>query len=716
MIEKTAAPRRAARGLLCAAILTAVTSGALASHIGESLLLDQQLVSATNQLVAALSQWERGSGAQRDAGVANLVQLAQQRQTQMIRLLQADPTVAGARMLPQPLRAKLPAQAQAYVEQEVHVKGNALAHVADDFAGGKSKATYKLAGAAGTADLNIYIADPTGGVRDLNKMAGKAVALDAMRIGNNLLILDKKRVQLEAAGATTTSGGTTVASTNVVQGDQKTLSILLNFNDKPLSCTASDVASRLFGSSGATVNNNFMESSRGLVSFSGQAVGPYNINYSGTGACDPAGWAIAADAAAKAAGYDPALYSRVNYVTPSNSTCGWSGLAYMPGKQSWVQSCSATGVFSHELGHNLSFHHAATPTAEYGDGSDPMGGALVVDQNGANRTMAGWMPAGSVQDVSTGGSYSLATISTNAPAASPQVLRLFKADSNEYYYVSTRQALNLDANLSAGYLDNISVHRATGTLPTKTFLLQNLAAGQSFSDATNGITVTNQGVSGGAATVGVALSGAACTRVAPAISVGPASQTATPGTTVGYSVTVTNQNSTACGPATFNLAQGLAAGFSGGFAAASLAIATGSSASTTWSVASASTTPNATYTLDATATDSAAASSSVSHASLVVYAAPTVVDTTPPTVSIASPTAGSTVNGGRVTISANAADASGIQAVEFYVDNTLLMRDSAAPYIASWNLRKVASGSHTIKVVATDNAGNKAEQSISVTR
>ena len=716
MIEKAKAPHRAARGLLCAALLSAAVSGAIASHIGESALLDQQLVSANDQLLSALAQWERGSGAQRDAGVANLVQLAQQRQVQMVLLLQTDPAVAGARMLPKPLRAKLPAQAQAYVEQEVHVKGNALAHVSDNFVSGKSKATYKLAGVSGATDLNIYLADPTGGVRDLNKMAGKNVALDAMRIGNNLVILDKKRVQFEAAGSTTTSTGTVVAAGSVVQGDQKTLSILLNFNDKPLSCTASDVDSRLFGATGATVNNNYRESSRGLVTFSGQVAGPYNIDYSSTGACDYSGWAAAADAAARVAGYDPALYARVNYVTPSSSTCGWSGLAYMPGKQSWVQACGATGVFSHELGHNLSFHHAATPTYEYGDGSDPMGSAHVVNQNGANRAMAGWMPAGSVQDVSAGGSYALATISTNAPATSPQVLRLLKADTNEYYYVSVRQALNLDANLSASYLDNISVHRATGTLPARTYLLQNVAAGQNFSDATNGISITNQGVSGGVAMVAVSFGSTACTRTAPAVSVGPGSQTATPGTTLGYSVTVTNLNSAGCGTSTFNLAQGLPSGFSGGFGATSLAVAAGSSASTNWSVASASATPNATYTLSATAADSAAATSTTGHSSYVVYAATTVVDTTAPTVAISSPGAGSTVGGGRLTIGANAADASGIQAVEFYVDNTLLVRDTSAPYTASWNLRKVAAGTHTIRVVATDNAGNKGESSISVTK
>jgi hypothetical protein len=717
MIENSKARNCAVRGLLCAAILTTAATGAMASHIGESLLLDQQLVSATNQLVAALSQWEKGSGAQRDAGVANLVQLAQQRQAQMILLLQSDATVAGARMLPKPLRAKLPAQAQAYVEQEVHVKGTALAHVSDDFAGGKSKAAYKLSGIAGATDLNIYVADATGGVRDLNKMAGKNVTLDAMRVGNNLVILDKKSVQVEAAGATTASSGTAVAAGSVVQGDQKTLSILVNFSDAQLSCTASDVGSRLFGATGATVNNNYRESSRGLVSFSGQVAGPYTINYSAAGSCDYLGWGAAAEAAAKAAGIDPSLYARVNYVTPSNSTCGWSGLAYMPGRQSWVQSCSVTGVFSHELGHNLSLHHAATPTYEYGDSSDPMGGAQMVDHNGANRTMAGWMPTGSVQDVSAGGSYSVATISTNTTATSPQVLRLNKADTSEYYYISVRQGVNLDSNLSTSYVGNIAVHRATGTLPTKTYLLQNVAAGQSFSDATNGITVTNQGVSGGVATVGVSFSGSACARSAPAVSVGPGSQTTTPGTTLGYSVTVTNLNSAACGTSTFNLAQGLPSGFNGSFAASSLAIAAGSSASTTWSVASASTTPNATYTLDATAADSAAASSTMSHASFVVYAAPPVVDTTAPTVSITSPSAGSNVNGGRVTISASASDASGIQAVEFYIDGVLLARDTAAPYTANWNLRKVAAGTHSIQVIAVDNANNRsAPTAITVTK
>jgi len=701
-------PLRALAAVACASLGLLLATPSLASHVGESASLDLQLISANDQLLAGLAAWEKGSPSQRAAGVTQLTQLAQHRQAHLILLLQQDPVVAAARMLPTSLRAKLPAQAAAFVEQQVRVQGTVVGHVADDFAGGRSRSSFKLHGDAGAPPLNIYFADGAASERDLHGMSGKRAAFEAMRIGDNLLILDRKKVQLEAAGGTTTSG-TVVAAGSVVQGNQLTSSILVNFSDKALTCTAADVEGRLFGSTGPTVNNNYLESSRGLVSFSGKAVGPYTINYASTGSCDYSAWATAANAAAKAAGLDPALYQRVNYVTPGNSTCGWSGLAYMPGKQSWVQSCGSTGVYSHELGHNLSLHHASTPASEYGDGSDPMGGARVVDHNGANRTMAGWLPAGAVQDVGTGGSYALASVSTNATAASPQVLRIVKPDTNEYYYVSFRQALNLDASLSSGYLNNISVHRAAGTLPTRTYLLQNVAVGGTFTDAVNGITLTNQGVANGTVTVGVGFSGGSCVRSAPLVSVSPSSQTAAPGATISYGVSVTNKNTAYCGSSTFAMGQVLPAGFSGGFAVPNLSIAAGASASTTWSVSSSAQTAAGTYPFDATAADSSFGNSATAHASEIVY-----LDSILPTVSITSPAAGAVVSG-RVSILASASDDTRVASVEFYVDGALIGRDSGSPYSTAWNTRKAGFGSHTIMVRAIDAAGNKAEQSIVVT-
>lgn len=702
--EQSCRPPRPFAALACVAALL-LSGPAGASHIGESLAADEQLVATTSQLLSALAQWERTPAAQRAAGALQLAQLAQQRQQQMISLLQRDPSVAAARMLPRSLVAKLPAQAAAYVEQEVRVQGNAFAHVADNFATGQSRASFKLQGTSGGTEFNVFMADAGGDERDLRRMAGKRASFPALRVGDNLVILDKKQVQLQAADGSTTSTGTVVAATTAVQGNQNTLSILLNFSDKAVSCTAADVSSRLFGSTGSTVNNNYAQSSLGKVSFSGQVVGPFTINYTSTGSCDYGGWATAANAAAKAAGFDPALYQRVNYVTPSNSTCGWSGLAYMPGKQSWVQSCSATGVFSHELGHNLSLHHSATPTSEYGDGSDPMGGARVVMHNGANRAMAGWVPAGMLVDVAAGGTYALSSISTNAATASPQVLRIAKPDTGEYYYVSLRQALGLDAGLSSTYLNTVAVHRSGSTLPSKTFLLQNLSAGQSFVDSVNGITIASQGVVNGVATVDVAFGGGSCVRAAPLITVTPASQSAVAGATVNYTVSVTNTNPSLCGTSTFNLTQTLPAGFSGSFGNAAPSIAAGASASATWSVSSTAQVGAATYTLTASAADATGGLAASAHASDIVY-----VDTAAPTVDITSPLNGATLSPSRITIAAAASDDMGVQSVEIYVDGVLLARDTAAPYTATWNARKAGIGSHTILVRAIDGAGNRAEK------
>jgi len=88
-------------------------------------------------------------------------------------------------------------------------------------------------------------------------------------------------------------------------------------------------------------------------------------------------------------------------------------------------------------------------------------------------------------------------------------------------------------------------------------------------------------------------------------------------------------------------------------------------------------------------------------------------DTTPPTVSIASPTNGATVKGS-VTISASASDASGIQRVEFYIDGKLKATDYTAPYTYQWNSRSVKAGTHRILVAAYDNAGNMWQTSITV--
>jgi hypothetical protein len=69
-----------------------------------------------------------------------------------------------------------------------------------------------------------------------------------------------------------------------------------------------------------------------------------------------------------------------------------------------------------------------------------------------------------------------------------------------------------------------------------------------------------------------------------------------------------------------------------------------------------------------------------------------------------------------VPVVVNASDNVGVAAVNLYADGAFVGTDAAAPYEFSWDASAVEAGSqHTLRAVATDGAGNRAEASITVT-
>ncbi|HEC87030.1 MAG TPA: hypothetical protein ENI49_04090 [Thermoplasmatales archaeon] len=73
---------------------------------------------------------------------------------------------------------------------------------------------------------------------------------------------------------------------------------------------------------------------------------------------------------------------------------------------------------------------------------------------------------------------------------------------------------------------------------------------------------------------------------------------------------------------------------------------------------------------------------------------------------------GNTIILGKVTIEVDVHDESGIERVEFYIDDVLKSTDYEESYSWLWN--EFAIGWHVIKVIAYDNSGNKAEDRIKV--
>ena len=91
--------------------------------------------------------------------------------------------------------------------------------------------------------------------------------------------------------------------------------------------------------------------------------------------------------------------------------------------------------------------------------------------------------------------------------------------------------------------------------------------------------------------------------------------------------------------------------------------------------------------------------------------APQSGDTTPPTVSLTAPTAGSTL-GGTHDVTANASDNDAVTGVQFKLDGADLgVEDISAPYSVSWNTTTATNGTHTLTAVARDPSGNVATSS-----
>lgn len=86
----------------------------------------------------------------------------------------------------------------------------------------------------------------------------------------------------------------------------------------------------------------------------------------------------------------------------------------------------------------------------------------------------------------------------------------------------------------------------------------------------------------------------------------------------------------------------------------------------------------------------------------------------PPTVSITVPANGATISAS-IVFSADASDDNSVTKVTFIIDSTTLAEDTNAPYSATLNSTGYSNGIHTLKAVATDNAGQTAESSISIT-
>jgi hypothetical protein len=598
----------------------------------------------------------------------------------------------------------------------ITVAGELMVVYADDFANKRAERRYFVRDEQSGLTFRVrFEKDPPAGMRtgSIVRITGRANGTDLYAAGTTAVSFTSAAVETTTATTTETLSATTTS----LSGDQRTLVMAVNLNDATLSCSADAIRNTMFTDpSGLSVDGLYRDTSRGLISFSGDVVGPYTINHSAT-VCDPDAWSKAAEAAAAASGVDVASYPHRVYVMPS-SYCGAAGLGSVGGNPShaWIFTCATKGVYAHELGHNLGLDHAAGvlngQMNDFGDGSDPMAtsGNGLLGLNAPHRHQLGWA---SPQVITASGTYNVAPLAPDpSTVGAPQVYVIPKSDTNEWYYVSTRFALKYDSILQPYYVNALSIHRYTGRmLPsiadvTKTYLLAELTDGQSFTDSANGITVTQVAHDSTHATARVEFT-APCTATAPSLSMSPPAQSGTAGSSRTYAVSVTNRDAPACAPSTFALNRAVPSGWAATLSAPTLTLAPGATGQATLTVTAASTALPATYNVTANVSDAAAAVHATAGA--VTYA---VLDTVPPSAP-SGVTASVNSKLKQIQLSwSPATDNAGVSGYRVLKNGAGVATSTTANWV---DMQYTAGATYSYAVVAFDASGNVSAASNTVT-
>jgi cysteine-rich repeat protein len=279
-------------------------------------------------------------------------------------------------------------------------------------------------------------------------------------------------------------------------GVQNVLVLAANFNDRALNCTLPEIDTLMFNDTNS-VSDLWEEIAYNKISVVGDSFGPYNINQSYTGICDVSNWGNQLNQFAQNDGINLSNYNRYVYVLPPGP-CPAAGYGTVGGSpsRSWIFTCDIADVYAHELGHNFQLGHSSTLVdgniSTYGDTSSIMGlgGGPLRQLNAPQKEDLSFIL--DYQEVTQSNEYFISPTEADSNSIYPRGLKIFRTVTDElydeYYYISYRQPIGYDANLSNFHLNSATIHRQRVGTPSSTYRLAVLDDNTSFN--IENITVT----------------------------------------------------------------------------------------------------------------------------------------------------------------------------------------------------------------------------------